>query len=459
MRLLETSRLSSLWRVLAESCGPCGVRWRMSDGCSTGSRKDWGPRWPRIGRARRVRDPNPGPPLCTTVHGPRPALAARLARQRPPRPGRKWRRRQGRGPLVRGVGSGNRRLSRCGASARRDVPRSSRSNDVSFVLILSDAPGPQAEALRTALAATSPLSFIMAGDGMALMPAASTLPAATNRSASPAGGFGWHLRLGSTSGWRFRLWLTSGWHLLTACHSIVFRVPRLDYAERAIAVVLAGPGSDGALGVRAIKDLGGATLAQDPDTATPRGMPEGAVATGLIDRVLDPGDLAARVLDFAVDRGVRLATLVLSPSRRRSLSQPIALRKARTRLTSSRRDRQLAMPDCWHRGGMDGPTRACPRAHDSRSIAIRAPAHLGSAVRNRCRCVLDLAAGGSDPRGPRPEPRSQDSGYRPRRTRPTHRAGRPLPRNSAGRSLGRAVPEPDPRRRSLSSGVDCCGTL
>ena len=323
-----------------------------------------------------------------------------------------------------------------------------RGNDMSFVLILSDAPGPQAEALRTALAATSPLSFVMAGDGMTLEPGR-VYVAGSDQSISLAGG---RIRLAPPSGIDKRLALPSvadkrlapvdGLPIDSFLESLA-----LDYAERAIAVVLAGPGSDGALGVRAIKDLGGATLAQDPDTATPRGMPEGAVATGLIDQVLDPGDLAARLLDFA-SRPRSAARDARPASEPPPIAEACRSRCGRRALGSPPRDATVnsQCPIVGTGGGMDSPTRACPRAHDSRSIAIRAPANLGSAVRNRCRCVFDLAPGGSDPRGPRPEPRSQDSGYRPRRTRPTHRAGRPLPRNSAGRSLGRAVSEPDPRR-------------
>ena len=61
---------------------------------------------------------------------------------------------------------------------------------------------------------------------------------------------------------------------------------------RSAAIVLSGTGSDGSRGIRAIKEAGGLVLAQEPDTAKFDGMPWSAVHTGLVDRVLGPGQLA-----------------------------------------------------------------------------------------------------------------------------------------------------------------------
>ena len=68
-----------------------------------------------------------------------------------------------------------------------------------------------------------------------------------------------------------------------------------DLGTQAVAVVLSGTASDGALGVQAVRREGGATLAQDPSTAKYRGMPESAIATGAVDFVL-PIPLLARQL-------------------------------------------------------------------------------------------------------------------------------------------------------------------
>jgi two-component system CheB/CheR fusion protein len=55
--------------------------------------------------------------------------------------------------------------------------------------------------------------------------------------------------------------------------------------EKAIGIILSGTGTDGTLGVKAIKGEGGIALAQSPETAQHDGMPRSAVATGLVDYV------------------------------------------------------------------------------------------------------------------------------------------------------------------------------
>lgn len=60
----------------------------------------------------------------------------------------------------------------------------------------------------------------------------------------------------------------------------------------AIGVVLSGEGSDGALGVRAIRQGGGATLAQHPGSARFPSMPINAIDTGCVGFVLRPNEIA-----------------------------------------------------------------------------------------------------------------------------------------------------------------------
>ncbi len=62
--------------------------------------------------------------------------------------------------------------------------------------------------------------------------------------------------------------------------------------KRAIGVVLSGTGSDGTLGLQAIKSKGGITFAQDDATAKFYGMPGSAIASGAVDYVLPPRDIA-----------------------------------------------------------------------------------------------------------------------------------------------------------------------
>lgn len=77
-----------------------------------------------------------------------------------------------------------------------------------------------------------------------------------------------------------------------------FRSLAEDQQDRAIGVVLSGMGSDATLGLRAIKGVGGMAMAQSPDSAEYDGMPSSAIATGLVDFVLPPVEMAARLIDY-----------------------------------------------------------------------------------------------------------------------------------------------------------------
>jgi two-component system CheB/CheR fusion protein len=66
--------------------------------------------------------------------------------------------------------------------------------------------------------------------------------------------------------------------------------------ERAIAVILSGTASDGAVGIREIKAVGGITVAQSPESAKYDGMPRAAIATGMIDLVLTPQEIAEHIV-------------------------------------------------------------------------------------------------------------------------------------------------------------------
>ncbi|MBM3132705.1 MAG: chemotaxis protein CheB [Chloroflexi bacterium] len=65
-----------------------------------------------------------------------------------------------------------------------------------------------------------------------------------------------------------------------------------------IGIVLTGMGSDGAKGISHIKDLGGATFAQDESTCVVYGMPKAAVETGKVDFILPPEEIADKVAEM-----------------------------------------------------------------------------------------------------------------------------------------------------------------
>lgn len=71
-----------------------------------------------------------------------------------------------------------------------------------------------------------------------------------------------------------------------------------DQHDRAICIVLSGTGSDGTLGVRAIKGEGGMAMAQDPDSTEHDDMPRSAIATGLIDYKLPPAEMPAQLMAY-----------------------------------------------------------------------------------------------------------------------------------------------------------------
>jgi two-component system CheB/CheR fusion protein len=68
--------------------------------------------------------------------------------------------------------------------------------------------------------------------------------------------------------------------------------------EYAIGIVFTGTGSDGTLGVRAIKASGGMAMAQSTESSEFPGMPHSAIATGLLDFQLSPQDMPAQLLAY-----------------------------------------------------------------------------------------------------------------------------------------------------------------
>jgi two-component system CheB/CheR fusion protein len=78
-----------------------------------------------------------------------------------------------------------------------------------------------------------------------------------------------------------------------------FRSLADDQKERSICIVLSGTGTEGTLGLQAVKAEGGFVIVQAPESAVYDGMPRSAIATGLADLILSPENMPDELLKYA----------------------------------------------------------------------------------------------------------------------------------------------------------------
>lgn len=72
-----------------------------------------------------------------------------------------------------------------------------------------------------------------------------------------------------------------------------------NWDGKLIAVIVSGFDGDGAAALCGIKEVGGITIAQKPDTAGQPDMPESAIVSGWIDFILSPEDIARKIVQIA----------------------------------------------------------------------------------------------------------------------------------------------------------------
>ena len=72
-----------------------------------------------------------------------------------------------------------------------------------------------------------------------------------------------------------------------------------NWDGKLVAVIVSGFDGDGAAALCGIKEVGGITIAQKPDTAGQPDMPENAIASGCIDFILSPEDIAKEIKRIA----------------------------------------------------------------------------------------------------------------------------------------------------------------
>ncbi len=82
-----------------------------------------------------------------------------------------------------------------------------------------------------------------------------------------------------------------------------------DRKELAVGLILSGMGSDGSLGMRAIKEKNGILMVQDPTTAKFDSMPRNAIDTVAVDIIAAPGDIPSRLMEFLK----RIPVLITEP--------------------------------------------------------------------------------------------------------------------------------------------------
>jgi two-component system CheB/CheR fusion protein len=79
----------------------------------------------------------------------------------------------------------------------------------------------------------------------------------------------------------------------------LFRSMAADAGPAAVAILLSGAGSDGAIGIGWVREAGGLAMVQDPATARFDSMPRHGITIGRVADILPPAGLAARVAEYA----------------------------------------------------------------------------------------------------------------------------------------------------------------
>lgn len=81
---------------------------------------------------------------------------------------------------------------------------------------------------------------------------------------------------------------------------VLFESAARVWGHALAAVILSGASADGAKGIRAVKEAGGLTIAQDPASAQAPVMPRAAIESGAVDEVLTPREIGFRIADLGM---------------------------------------------------------------------------------------------------------------------------------------------------------------
>jgi two-component system CheB/CheR fusion protein len=110
--------------------------------------------------------------------------------------------------------------------------------------------------------------------------------------------------------------------------------------NNSVGIILSGTGSDGSVGIKAIKEQGGLLMVQSPEEAEYDGMPRAAIDTGIIDVVLPVNELADTLMKYAKHCLRTRMTLPISSRRPCSASWRMSTRVPVT-ISASTNERQF----------------------------------------------------------------------------------------------------------------------
>lgn len=162
-----------------------------------------------------------------------------------------------------------------------------------------------------------------------------------------------------------------------------FRSLAADQGDRAIAIVLSGTGTEGAIGAREVKAAGGLAIAQTPESAADPDMPNSAIAIGAVDLVLRPERMPEALFAFAAPPS-RAGAFGRTPARPDDLQSILSIVRAhtgrdfrgyRSELLWPRIERRMRLQTCRDAGEYAAALQADPDGIDrlSTDLLIDAP--------------------------------------------------------------------------------------